>query len=38
MSVVVLSCVGRGVCDELITYPVESYHVSNKVKKGHGPA
>jgi hypothetical protein len=26
---VVLSCVGRGLCDELITGPEESYRVSN---------
>jgi hypothetical protein len=25
----VLSCVGRGHCDGLITRPEESYHVSN---------
>jgi hypothetical protein len=25
---VVLSCVGRGLCDKLITRPEESYHVS----------
>jgi hypothetical protein len=25
---VVLSCVGRGLCDGLITRPEESYHVS----------
>jgi hypothetical protein len=24
----VLSCVGRGLCDGLITHPEESYHVS----------
>jgi hypothetical protein len=39
---VVLSCVGRGLCDELITRPKESYHVSNKITKpqtgGHGPS
>jgi hypothetical protein len=28
---VVLSCVGRGLCDGLITHPEESYHVSNCV-------
>jgi hypothetical protein len=27
---VVLSCVGRGICDELITHPKESYHGSSK--------
>jgi hypothetical protein len=27
-SYVVLSCVGRGLCDGLITHPEESYHVS----------
>jgi hypothetical protein len=26
---VVLYCVGRGLCDGLITSPEESYHVSN---------
>jgi hypothetical protein len=26
---VVLSCVGRGLCEGLITRPEESYHVSN---------
>jgi hypothetical protein len=30
---VVLSCVGRGLCDGLITRPEESYHVSNYVIK-----
>jgi hypothetical protein len=30
---VVLSCVGRGLCDELITRPMESCHVSYKIKK-----
>jgi hypothetical protein len=29
---IVLCCVGRGLCDELITRPDESYHVSNKIK------
>jgi hypothetical protein len=28
---VVLSCVGRGLCDGLITCPEESYHVSASV-------
>jgi hypothetical protein len=28
---VVLSCVGRGLCDGLITRPEESYHVSKSV-------
>jgi hypothetical protein len=28
---VVLSCVGRGLCDGLITRPDESYRVSNSV-------
>jgi len=28
---VVLSCVGRGLCNGLITRPEESYHVSNCV-------
>jgi hypothetical protein len=28
---VVLSCVGRGLCDGLITRPEESYRVSNSV-------
>jgi hypothetical protein len=28
---VVLSCVGRGLCDERITRPEESYHASNCV-------
>jgi hypothetical protein len=28
---VVLSCVGRGLCDGLITRPEESYRVSNCV-------
>jgi hypothetical protein len=28
---VVLSCVGRGLCDGLITRPGESYRVSNSV-------
>jgi hypothetical protein len=28
---VVLSCAGRGLCDELITRPEESYRVSNSV-------
>jgi hypothetical protein len=28
---VVLSCVGRGLCDGLITLPEESYRVSNSV-------
>jgi hypothetical protein len=28
---VVLSCVGRSLCDELITRPEESYRVSNSV-------
>jgi hypothetical protein len=31
-----LSCVGRGLCDELITRPKKSYNVSNKVKKPKG--
>jgi hypothetical protein len=30
---VVLSCVGRGLYDKLITHPKESYHVSIKIKK-----
>jgi hypothetical protein len=40
---VVLSCVGRGLCDELITRPEESYRVSNPVRlrnlkgQGQGP-
>jgi hypothetical protein len=38
----VLSCVGRGLYDKLITHPKESYHVSIKIKKpkkgGQGPA
>jgi hypothetical protein len=29
---VVLSCVGRGLCDGLITRPEESYRVSNCVR------
>jgi hypothetical protein len=29
----VLSCVGRGLCDGLITGPNESYHVSNKIRE-----
>jgi hypothetical protein len=37
-----LSCVGRGLCDRLITRPKESYQVSNEIKKpkngGQGPA
>jgi hypothetical protein len=28
---VVLSCIGRGLCDGLITRPEESYRVSNSV-------
>jgi hypothetical protein len=32
-SYVVLSCVGRGHCHELITRPKESYHVYNKIRK-----
>jgi hypothetical protein len=28
---VVLSCVGRGLCDELITGPKESYHILSKI-------
>jgi hypothetical protein len=35
---VVSSCVGRGICDGLITRPEESYDVCNKIqkpKKGH---
>jgi hypothetical protein len=32
---VVLSCVGRDLCDRLITRPEESYLVSNYVKSGH---
>jgi hypothetical protein len=28
-----LSCVGRGLCDELITRPKESYHVSDMIQK-----
>jgi hypothetical protein len=39
-----LSCVGRGLCDGLITRSKESYHVSNKIQKPekeatdlHGP-
>jgi hypothetical protein len=28
MDVFVLSCVGRGICDGLITRPEESYRVS----------
>jgi hypothetical protein len=39
---VVLSYVGRGLCDKLIARPNESYHVSNKLKNpkkgGQGPA
>jgi hypothetical protein len=27
----VLSCVGRGLCDGLVTRPEESYHLSNCV-------
>jgi hypothetical protein len=40
---VVLSCVGRGLCDGLITRPEESYRVSNCVllrnlkREGQGP-
>jgi hypothetical protein len=30
---VVLSCVGRGLCDELITRLKKSYHVSNKIRE-----
>jgi hypothetical protein len=36
---VVLSCIGRGLCDELITRPKVSCPVSNKIqkpKKGSG--
>jgi hypothetical protein len=29
-----LSCVGRGLCDELITCPKESYHLIKKPKMG----
>jgi hypothetical protein len=29
----VLSCVGRGLCDGLITHPKESYQVSKYIKK-----
>jgi hypothetical protein len=29
----VLSCVGRGLYEELITFPKESYHVPNKIIK-----
>jgi hypothetical protein len=29
----VVSCVGRGLCDELTTRPNESYHVSNKIRE-----
>jgi hypothetical protein len=28
----VLSCVGRGLCDELITRPKESHNVSSKIR------
>jgi hypothetical protein len=28
---VLLSCVGSGFCDQLITLPKESYHVSNNI-------
>jgi hypothetical protein len=31
-----LSCVGRGLCDELITHPEESYHVCNKIRETSG--
>jgi hypothetical protein len=30
---VVLSCVGRGFCNELITRPKESYHESNNIRE-----
>jgi hypothetical protein len=30
---IVLSCVGRGLSDELITHPKEPYHVSNKIRE-----
>jgi hypothetical protein len=30
---VVLSCVGRGLCDELITRPKESYRASHKIRE-----
>jgi hypothetical protein len=40
--VAVLSCVGRGIFDELITCPKESYHAFDNIKKpkegGPGPA
>jgi hypothetical protein len=35
---VVFSCLGRGLCDELITRPKESYQLSNEdteTQKGH---
>jgi hypothetical protein len=39
---IVLTCVGRGLCEELITRPKESCRVSNTTKKpkmrGQGPA
>jgi len=30
---VVLSCVGRGLCEELILHPKESYPMSDKIQK-----
>jgi hypothetical protein len=33
----VLSCVGRGLCDGLITRPEESYHVSDCVCDHRNP-
>jgi hypothetical protein len=30
---VVLSCAGRGLCDELITRPKDSCHASNKIRE-----
>jgi hypothetical protein len=37
-----LSCVGRDLCDELITRPEEVYYMSNRIQKpkkgGQGPA
>jgi hypothetical protein len=29
---VVLSCVGRGPCSDLISRPKESYHVSHRIR------
>jgi hypothetical protein len=34
---VVFSCVGRGICDGLITRPEESYRVSNCIRDHRNP-